>query len=218
MQRLPRSTWNVSWRRRAPLSAPPALPPYAPPKTAGEAQARGQRGGRGGGAVRERHRLAPAQRHQAGELWGAGLGWGARSLRLASACLGGLLPCSNPLFLTLPSHPPSTQARRDRVAAKFVEAEFEKCDRLLEAYLRHEGRVAAEEERCAESCLGGTCVFLGRLLLACVSAHALSSSSLVPQHAPLLAGWRRRRVRRGRWTRTICCWPAWTPGSTRCSR
>ena len=103
-----------------------------------------------------------------------GLGWagGARSLCFASACLGGLLPCSNPLLLTLPSHPPSTQARRDRVAAKFVEAEFEKCDRLLEAYLRHEGRVAAEEERCAESCLGAPAYSWGACCLhACLHMH-----------------------------------------------
>lgn len=39
------------------------------------------------------------------------------------------------------------QSRRDRVAAKFVEAEFEKCDRLMEIYDRYEGRVAAEEAR-----------------------------------------------------------------------
>ncbi|PSC73978.1 beta-catenin 1 [Micractinium conductrix] len=45
----------------------------------------------------------------------------------------------------------SKQSRRDRVAAKFVEAEFEKCDRLMEVYLRYEGRVAAEEARLAEA-------------------------------------------------------------------
>ena len=39
------------------------------------------------------------------------------------------------------------QSKRDRVAAKFVEAEFEKCDRLMEVYFRCEGRVAAEEAR-----------------------------------------------------------------------
>ena len=39
-------------------------------------------------------------------------------------------------------------ARRDRVAAKFVEAEFEKCDRLVELLFRHRARVAAEERRC----------------------------------------------------------------------
>jgi beta-catenin-like protein 1 len=33
------------------------------------------------------------------------------------------------------------------VAAKFVEAEFEKCDRLMELYFRYEARVAAEEAR-----------------------------------------------------------------------
>ncbi|PRW61313.1 beta-catenin 1 [Chlorella sorokiniana] len=43
------------------------------------------------------------------------------------------------------------QSRRDRVAAKFVEAEFEKCDRLMEIYDRYEGRVAAEEARLAEA-------------------------------------------------------------------
>lgn len=39
-------------------------------------------------------------------------------------------------------------ARRDRLAAKFVEAEFEKCDRLMEVFFRHRARVAAEERRC----------------------------------------------------------------------
>ena len=38
-------------------------------------------------------------------------------------------------------------SRRDRVAAKFVENEFEKCDRLLEIYLRVGARVRAEEVR-----------------------------------------------------------------------
>ncbi len=51
-------------------------------------------------------------------------------------------PTSNPSMLC---H--AAQSRRDRVAAKFVEAEFEKCDRLMEVYLRYEGRVAAEEAR-----------------------------------------------------------------------
>lgn len=39
------------------------------------------------------------------------------------------------------------QTRRDRVAAKFVENEFEKCDRLMEIYFRYEARVIAEEAR-----------------------------------------------------------------------
>lgn len=47
----------------------------------------------------------------------------------------GLSPCSSP------------QSRHDRVAAKFVEAEFEKCDRLVELFFRYEARVAAEEAR-----------------------------------------------------------------------
>ena len=38
-------------------------------------------------------------------------------------------------------------SRRDRVAAKFVEAEFEKCDRLVELYTRYDARVRAEEVR-----------------------------------------------------------------------
>lgn len=37
--------------------------------------------------------------------------------------------------------------RRERVAAKFVESEFEKCDRLMEMFLRYSGRVAAREEK-----------------------------------------------------------------------
>ncbi len=41
----------------------------------------------------------------------------------------------------------SFQARRDRVAAKFVENEFEKCDRLMELYFRYEERVLNEEAR-----------------------------------------------------------------------
>ena len=36
-------------------------------------------------------------------------------------------------------------SRRDRVAAKFVENEFEKCDRLMELYTRYTRRVRAEE-------------------------------------------------------------------------
>lgn len=36
-------------------------------------------------------------------------------------------------------------SRRDRVAAKFVENEFEKCDRLAEIYLRMAARIRAEE-------------------------------------------------------------------------
>lgn len=38
-------------------------------------------------------------------------------------------------------------SRRDRVAAKFVENEFEKCDRLMELYTRYERRVRTEEVR-----------------------------------------------------------------------
>ncbi|KAK9819671.1 hypothetical protein WJX72_000948 [[Myrmecia] bisecta] len=38
-------------------------------------------------------------------------------------------------------------SRRDRVAAKFVENEFEKCDRLMELFVRYQKRVAAEEAR-----------------------------------------------------------------------
>ena len=40
-------------------------------------------------------------------------------------------------------------SRRDRVAAKFVENEFEKCDRLLEIFTRRSARVAAAEVRAA---------------------------------------------------------------------
>lgn len=36
-------------------------------------------------------------------------------------------------------------SRRDRLAAKFVENEFEKCDRLMELYMRYHSRVAAAE-------------------------------------------------------------------------
>lgn len=36
-------------------------------------------------------------------------------------------------------------SRRDRVCAKFVESEFEKCDHLMELYTRYDARVRAEE-------------------------------------------------------------------------
>jgi len=39
-------------------------------------------------------------------------------------------------------------SRRDRVAAKFVENEFEKCDRLMELYNRYLTKVVAEQVRC----------------------------------------------------------------------
>ena len=39
----------------------------------------------------------------------------------------------------------SRGSRRDRVAAKFVENEFEKCDRLMELYNRYLTRVLAEQ-------------------------------------------------------------------------
>ncbi|BDA41413.1 beta-catenin-like protein 1 [Coccomyxa sp. Obi] len=41
-------------------------------------------------------------------------------------------------------------SRRDRVCAKFVENEFEKCDHIMELYTRYDGRVRAEEERLAD--------------------------------------------------------------------
>lgn len=39
----------------------------------------------------------------------------------------------------------SRGSRRDRVAAKFVENEFEKCDRLMELYNRYLTKVVAEQ-------------------------------------------------------------------------
>ena len=42
-------------------------------------------------------------------------------------------------------------SRRDRVAAKFVENEFEKVDRLMELYGRYGARVVAEERRLGTS-------------------------------------------------------------------
>jgi len=42
----------------------------------------------------------------------------------------------------------SRGSRRDRVAAKFVENEFEKCDRLMELYSRYLTKVVAEQVRC----------------------------------------------------------------------
>ena len=43
-------------------------------------------------------------------------------------------------------------SRRDRLAAKFVENEFEKCDRLMELYARYHNRVRAEEVRTPRPC------------------------------------------------------------------
>ena len=43
-------------------------------------------------------------------------------------------------------------SRRDRVASKFVENEFEKCDRLMEIYLRLVSRVR-DEEVCQPGCI-----------------------------------------------------------------
>ena len=42
-------------------------------------------------------------------------------------------------------------SRRDRVAAKFVENEFEKVDRLMELHGRYTTRVATEERRLGTS-------------------------------------------------------------------
>jgi len=44
----------------------------------------------------------------------------------------------------------SRGAKRDRVAAKFVESEFEKCDRLMEVFFRYNRAVAEAEEAAAE--------------------------------------------------------------------
>ena len=41
----------------------------------------------------------------------------------------------------------SRGSRRERVAAKFVENEFEKCDRLMELYNRYLTKVVAEQVR-----------------------------------------------------------------------
>ena len=38
-------------------------------------------------------------------------------------------------------------SRRDRVCAKFVENEFEKCDHIMELYTRYNARVRTEEVR-----------------------------------------------------------------------
>lgn len=48
----------------------------------------------------------------------------------------------------------SRGSRRDRVAAKFVENEFEKCDRLMELYNRYLTKVVAEQvgKRCRLPC------------------------------------------------------------------
>lgn len=45
---------------------------------------------------------------------------------------------------------PPVQGRKERVAAKFVEAEFEKCDRLLETFQSYQARVTSEEVRLIE--------------------------------------------------------------------
>lgn len=60
-------------------------------------------------------------------------------------------------LLQLLGRPPS--ALQARVAAKFVESEFEKVDRLIEIFFRHEKRVSASEQRCACDCdLGSAAV------------------------------------------------------------
>ncbi len=41
-------------------------------------------------------------------------------------------------------------SRRDRVCAKFVENEFEKCDHIMELYTRYDARVRAEEVCCSD--------------------------------------------------------------------
>ena len=53
-------------------------------------------------------------------------------------------------------------SRRDRVAAKFVENEFEKCDRLAEVYLRLVAQVRAEEVRNSWVCSCACCEVLFR--------------------------------------------------------
>ena len=45
----------------------------------------------------------------------------------------------------------SRGSRRDRVAAKFVENEFEKCDRLIELYNRYLTKVVAAQVRVLDS-------------------------------------------------------------------
>lgn len=53
----------------------------------------------------------------------------------------------------------SRGSRRDRVAAKFVENEFEKCDRLMELYNRYLTRVVAEQVcLCAANIVPSFCV------------------------------------------------------------
>lgn len=41
--------------------------------------------------------------------------------------------------------------KRDRVAAKFVENEFEKCDRLMEVFFQYERSLTAAEARLAQT-------------------------------------------------------------------
>ncbi|GAX82009.1 hypothetical protein CEUSTIGMA_g9437.t1 [Chlamydomonas eustigma] len=53
------------------------------------------------------------------------------------------------LFQTLGSK----GGRRERLAAKFVESEFEKCDRLMELFFRYAARVSTQEAKLAELAL-----------------------------------------------------------------
>lgn len=54
------------------------------------------------------------------------------------------------IFNLLQSLSSGDQGRKERVASKFVEAEFEKCDRLLEMFHRYHSRVSSEESRLIE--------------------------------------------------------------------
>lgn len=87
----------------------------------------------------------------------------------------------------------SKGSRRDRVAAKFVENEFEKCDRLMELYNRYLTRVVAEQVLHANSVYGCTlrqrsgacagsfsalCSWSKRLCMLSASGHAVTTHAI----------------------------------------
>lgn len=76
----------------------------------------------------------------------------------------------------------SRGSRRDRVAAKFVENEFEKCDRLMELYNRYLTKVVAEQVRHDAS----KCMHACNVALPCTNCgqECAMFKAATPVHAP----------------------------------
>ena len=68
----------------------------------------------------------------------------------------------------------SRGSRRDRVAAKFVENEFEKCDRLMELYNRYLTKVVAEQVWVLDRLKYVDCKLLGRTTTAAEELPSVS--------------------------------------------